>query len=202
MLENPVYQVLTDLLSRKEHEEQGTDPSKLAAKFKLTVTEAAARKGVSEDAIRKAIRERRLPAWVRDGAYYLESKTLDAVKLGGKGPILKNVGALTFRVGYDKKSKASFRLFVDPGGHQPQGAPKEPVNQSQTIHAGVVEKWRRAFVLSGVDDSLRFFELVPSTEEDPESLQVHGLKVEGRFSIINKINNAAQARKAWEAAIS
>jgi hypothetical protein len=202
VLENPVYAVLSDLLVRKRLQKDGVDPKKLGSKYTLTVGDAAKRKGVSEDAIRKAIRERRLPAWVREGVTYLEQKTLDAVQLGGRGPLPKGGDEpLVFQVGYDKGHEASFKLVVD-GKAQPAQVevdPSKPVNQTHTVHCGRVERWRRAVVFTGAGGHARFFELVPSTEEPPERLELYGFFVKGRFSIIRKENNPKKAREAWEA---
>lgn len=191
----PEYHVLADFIVRKRAQIDGTDPAKVAAKYTLSVAEAAKRKGVTEDGIRRAIRERRLPAWFKDGVPFIEPKTLDAVQLGKRGPIVSP--ELEFQVGYDADAKASFRLFVLPGGNQPEANADEPVNQGQKIWRGKVAKWRRAAVLTGGFGKQRFFEIVPSSEDDPEAVEFHGFYVRGKFSIIRKINNPQDARQAW-----
>jgi hypothetical protein len=86
VLESPVYQVLQDLLFRKSAAVRGQRLDRLAAKFTLTVNEAAERKGVTPQAIRHAIATKRLPAWVRGGEYHIDPRTLDLVEFGSRAP--------------------------------------------------------------------------------------------------------------------
>lgn len=200
VLAKPEYHILADFLARKRVQVEGKDPARMGAKYTLTVAEAAKRKGVTEDGIRKAIRARRLPAWIKDGEPYLEPKSLDAIELGTRGPVSKATEPLSFRVGFDKGSEASFRLRVAPGGDLPKVDPDEsPVNQSKTVHDGEVKRWRKAAVLTGGHGKLRFFEIVPSSEASPEPLEFHKFFVRGKFMIIRKENNPKRAREAWEA---
>lgn len=198
VLDSPVYAVLSDLITRKRLQQDGGDAKKLGSKHTLTVSDAAARKGVSEDAIRKAIRERRLPAWKREGGYFLDPRSLDALELGGRGPVGAHVKPLAFRVGYDREHATTFKLVVD-GQPQPQGASEEPVSQGRTKWDGKVERWRRAAIFTGVGGKARFFELVPSTSVDAEAVKLDEFFVEGHFMVIRKENSAKAAREAWEA---
>jgi hypothetical protein len=86
VLDDPVYAVLQDLLFRKSAAQRGQSLERIAAKYTLTVNEAAERKGVSPQAIRNAIATKRLPAWVRDGEYHLDPRTLDIVEFGSRLP--------------------------------------------------------------------------------------------------------------------
>jgi hypothetical protein len=85
VLENPLYRVLADHLVRKRLALDGVDPKKLAGKFTLTVSDAAARKGVTPSAIRQAIHAGRLVSWVKNREYFLEPRALDSVDLGTPG---------------------------------------------------------------------------------------------------------------------
>jgi hypothetical protein len=198
VFDNPIYKMLGDLIVRKRIAMDGTDPDRLAAKYTLTVADVAAHKGVSEDAIRKAARESRLQSWVKGGAYFFEPRSIESVPLGTRGPMPKRIEPLSYRVGYDKASNAQLRLRTDPGGNQPDETDKSrPIKQSQTIYDGTVERWRRAAVFAaGSRGKARFFELEPSTEQD--KLEFHGFYVRGKFRITRKLNNAKEARKAWD----
>jgi hypothetical protein len=198
VFENPVYRVLSDLIVQKRVIMDGTDPERIAAKYTLTVADVAARKGVSEDAIRKAVRENRLLSWVKGGSYFFEPRSIEAVPLGTRGPMPKGIEPISYRVGYDKVTNAQLRLRTDPGGNQPEETEKSiPIRQYQTIHHGTVDRWRRAAVFAaGSRGSARFFELEPSSE--PDELEFHGFYVRGKFRITRKLNNAREARKAWD----
>jgi hypothetical protein len=198
VFDNPVYRVLADFVVRKRIEMDDTNPDRLAAKYTLTVSDVAARKGVSEDAIRKAVRENRLPSWVKGGSYFFEPRSIEAVPLGTRGPMPKGIGPLSYRVGYDKATNTQMRLRTDPGGNEPEEANKSgAINQYQTLHEGTVDRWRRAVVFTATSRaSARFFELEPSAEA--EKLEFRGFYVRGKFRITRKLNNAKEARKAWE----
>src|SRR5688572_11563815 len=96
VFENPVYRVLSDLIVQKRVIMDGTDPERIAAKYTLTVADVAARKGVSEDAIRKAVRENRLLSWVKGGSYFFEPRSIEAVPLGTRGPMPKGIEPISY----------------------------------------------------------------------------------------------------------
>ena len=198
VFDNPVYRVLADFVVRKRIEMDDTNPDRLAAKYTLTVSDVAARKGVSEDAIRKAVRENRLPSWVKGGSYFFEPRSIEGVPLGTRGPMPKGIGPLSYRVGYDKAKNTQMRLRTDPAGNEPEGlSGSGAINRYQTLHEGTVDRWRRAAVFTaGSGASARFFELEPSSEA--EKLEFRGFYVRGKFRIARKLNNAKEARKAWE----
>lgn len=189
VLAEPAYHVLADYLVRKRVQVEGTDPAKLAARYTLTVAEAATRKGVTPDGIRKAIRERRLPAWVKNGELFIEPRTLDAMSLGKRGALGPESKALQYDVGYDPDADA-FVKFKVPGGELPLDRKGDK---------GRITNWGNVAVLTGGHGKARFFELVPSTETDPEAIEFHGFFVRGKFQVIRKVNNPKAAREAWEA---
>jgi len=198
VFDNPVYRVLSDLIVQKRVIMDGQDPERIAAKYTLTVADVAARKGVSEDAIRKAVREHRLPSWVKGGSYFFEPRSIEAVPLGTRGPMPKGIEPISYRVGYDKVTNTQLRLRTDPGGNQPEETDKAvPIKQYERVYQGTIERWRRAAVFAaGSRGSARFFELEPSSE--PDELEFHGFYVRGKFRITRKLNNAKEARKAWD----
>jgi Helix-turn-helix domain len=186
VLENPVYHVLTDLLARKEAQEKGTNLDRLKARYTLTVADAAGELGISPDAVRRAIRERRLPAWVKDGgAYYVNPEHLQLLgEVGQRGPAAQQ--AIEYDVGYDATHEVFVRLKM-PGGELPFDA------QGNT---GRVTKWQRVGVLTGGHGKLRFQVIEPGPRES--ELEFHGFFVKGRFQVVEKVNDAKRARQAWD----
>jgi hypothetical protein len=199
VLTEPAYHVLQDLIARKRVLQDGKDPAKLGAKYTVTIPEAAALKGVSEDAIRKAIRERRLPAWVRDDVTYLEPRTLDAMSIGGRGPVPKKIEPLTIRYGYHRTEGAFLKFKDQSGVREIDDRGNKAFASSMLDQTDELKRWRRVGVLTGGHGKVRFFELVPSTEESPEPIEFHGFFVRGKYMVLRKVNNAKLAREAWEA---
>lgn len=188
VLENPVYHVLTDLLARKEAQQNGTNLTRVAAKYTLSVAEAAKELGVHEDAVRRAIRGRRLPAWVKDGAYFVQPEHLQLLgEVGRRGPMPAAIGPLKVWVGYLPNASM---LIQRPGGQLPDGG-----SPGTTIECDI-PRWRRVAVLTAGHNKLRMFVLEPGPDAD--ELEFHGFFVRGNFKIVEKINSSAAARKAWE----
>lgn len=196
VFDNPLYRVLGDLIVRKRVAMDGTDPERMAAMYTLTVADVAARKGVSEDAIRKAVREGRLSSWVKGGSYFFEARAIEAVPLGTRGPMPKGIEPLAYRIGYDHETKCLLRLRTEPGGKEPE-VPDPSLTKQSKVYDGAVERWRRAAVFTaGNRGSAKFFEIEPSAEED--ELAFHGFFVRGKFRVARKLNNPREARKAWD----
>jgi hypothetical protein len=186
VLENKVYQVMSDLLHRKRLQESGTAPEEEAAQYTVTVAEAAKKLGVHENAIRQAIEKRRVTSWLKDGKHYLAPISVEHLGTKAKrGPLPKDAKPLEFRVGFDPETKASLRLKA-PGHEEPE---------DKRIHKGAVARWRRVALLSGWKGNLRFFELEPGDE--PAEVESGNLSVSGKFKIVRKVNNARDAQKAW-----
>jgi hypothetical protein len=186
VLENKVYQVMSDLLHRKRLVESGTTPEQEAAQYTVTVAEAAKQLGVHENAIRQAIEKRRVLSWVKGGKHYLAPISVDHLGTKAKrGPLPKDSKPLEFRVGFDPATSASLRLKA-PGHDEPE---------DKRIHKGAVVRWRRVALLSGWKGNLRFFEIEPGDE--PAEVEAGNLSVSGKFKIVRKVNNAREAQKAW-----
>jgi hypothetical protein len=66
------------------------------------------------------------------------------------------------------------------------------VNDRANIWEGTLTNWRRIGVLAGSKDQARFFILEPGEIDDD-------FFVRGKFRIVEKINNAQQARQAYSA---
>jgi hypothetical protein len=190
VLENSVYHVLTDLLARKEAQAKGTNFDRVKAKYTLSVSEAAEQLGVTEDAVRRAIRGRRLPAWVKEkGAYYVNPDhlpLLGEVGLRGTSPVQDE--PLEVRSGVDAKQNMLQVKFR--GGQVPSGG-AVPYAEERGI-----ERWRRVAVITGGHDKLRLWLIEPGPTS--AKIEFHGFFVRGKFTIVEKINGSAAARKAWE----
>lgn len=86
VVESPSFHVMTDLLYRKRLAESGVSPERLAKRYTMTVTAAAAELGIHESAVRQAIAARRLVSWLRDGRHYLDPAAVRGLEVGTRGP--------------------------------------------------------------------------------------------------------------------
>lgn len=86
VLEDPAYHVMTDLLFRKHVVENDVDVAKIAAKYTMSPTAAAAELGITDSAVRQMIAARRIPAWRKDGKYFIDPRTLKTLDLRPRGP--------------------------------------------------------------------------------------------------------------------
>jgi hypothetical protein len=69
------------------------------------------------------------------------------------------------------------------------------VNDRANTWEGTLTHWRRIGVLAGTKDQARFFVLEPGQNDD--ELRFADFFVRGKFRIVEKINNAQQARRAY-----
>jgi excisionase family DNA binding protein len=190
VLDNPSYRVLGDLLFRKRIAQFGKTPEQIADSYTLTVTEAAERLGLTPDAVRKQIREHKLSAWKKGDEYFLDPKLLELVQKGAeRGPTSPLLG---LHCAAGKGDKAFFFVKA-PGRTEPIG---HKGNELVTIR-----KWRSVGIYSGGDGRSRFIEIEnnPQARESPEHVGFREWTVDGPFRVVRKVNNAAEARKAWEA---
>lgn len=189
VLANPVYHVMTDLLARQQVKASRRPVEDYAKPYTLTVAQAAERKGVSPDAIRKAIKAHRLPSWVREGEYFLNPQSLDLLDLGARGPVPAGASPrLKVRVGASHTGQLQIKY---PGGHLPNKAEAIPYSVETALG-----RWQRAAVLTAGHDRIRMFVLEPG-EQDNE-VEFEGYWVRGKFNVVQKINGSAAARRAWE----
>lgn len=188
VFENPVYHVLTDLLARKRATIKGQTAEQLGKPFTLTVPQAAEQLGITEDAINKGIRARRIPSWVKEGQRYVDPRALAALGLGKQGKLPEGFMRLKVRVGANHDGQ--LRVKHD-GGELPTKAEAIPYALETTL-----PRSQRVAVLTAGHDRLRMFELLPG--EDENEIEFEGFHVRGKFEIARKINGSAAARRAWE----
>lgn len=189
VLENPVYHVLQDLIARKRAAIKGQTSEQLGRPFTLTVAEAAEQTGVSEDAINRGIRARRIPSWVKNGQRYLDPRTFAALGLGERGALPEGFMRLKVRVGASHTAQVRVK---HAGGELPTKAGTIPY----VIETTLPRSQRVAVLMAGANGTLRLFELIPGEEET--RLPFEDFLVEGNFDIARKINGARAARVAWE----
>lgn len=188
VLKNPVYHLLQDLLARKRAAIKGQTAEQLGRSFTLTVAQAAEQTGVSEDAINKGIRARRIPSWVKDGQRYLDPRTFAALGLGERGTLPEGFMRLKVRVGASQTGQLRVK---HSGGELPSKAQPIPYAIETSL-----PRSRRVAVLMAGHDKLRMFVLEPGETEHRHGFDDYWF--EGNFTIVEKINSSAAARKAWE----
>jgi hypothetical protein len=186
VFENPIYRVLLDLLDRKRIKLGLLDPVKAAARYTLSVQEAADRVGVQRNAINVAVETGKLPVWVKDGRLYLDPDTLHAYqpeKRGHSSRLRIRYGNATG--GLSLKFKAATEL-------------EEVTSVEEHIKEGWLGKWKRIGVMTGAksDGSYRFVVLEPGGVLD--RIGHKQLYVEGRFRVVEKVNLAEEAHEAWK----
>lgn len=178
---DPVYHLMLDLLSQKRVQEGTLDVDKAAARYTLTVAQAAERAGVHESAIRQAIAANRLSAWKRGTRLYLAEDDVDAYKPARHGP------APPLEVCFGSKEGARLSIKHDGG--------ELVTEKAGAIHTGHLERWKRAAVLAGSGDKVRFWQLEPG--EELEEIGHAGFYVRGRARVVAKENNPQKARDAF-----
>lgn len=211
VLDDPTYAVMTDLLFRKRIAQESIDVEKLAARYSMTVPEAAEQLGVHESAVRQAIGAKRLASWMKDGRHYLEPKSLDSFEVGTRGPRgsvaqgaagprtksvthgtrgprAKSGGPLEIVMGHAKDLSLKVR----------SSEPVEPVERVEgNIVKGALEHWKRVVVMTtGVGGSKRAFVLEPAAEDN--EVTFGPFSVRGRFVVAEKANAAKKAEQIWK----
>jgi hypothetical protein len=190
VFESPVYRVLTDLLDRKRVQLGLLDPVKAAERYTLTIPDAAAQLGVHRNAISNAIDTGKLPVWVKGDRYYLDPRTLHAYEPEKRGASPR----LRVRFGNVPGMSLRFRSVHEPE----QVEVVEDLAKACEVKEGWLARWKRVGILTGAkgEGKYRFFVLEPGSTIDHLN---HGpLEVEGRFRIVEKVNNPREALEAWK----
>lgn len=189
VLENPVYHVLQDLLARKRAAVKGQTAEQLGRPFTLTVAEAAAQAGVTEDAINKGIRDRRIPSWVKEGRRFLDPRVLPALGLGKRGPLPSGIHPFEFEVGYDAVTNSGMSIKIPSG--------EFPASQNDPSYDDTCDRWRRVAVRCSSPTGIRVFVLEPGSKK--AQLRHHHFYVSGKFDVVQKLNGDKAAREFWKA---
>lgn len=189
VLEHPAYPIMCDALARKRAAIKGQTAEQLGRPFTLTVAQAAKQCGVSEDAINRGIRARRIPSWVKDGQRYLDPRTFAALGLGERGALPEGFMRLRVKVGASHTAQVRVK---HAGGELPSKAEAIPY----AIETTLPRSQRVAVLMAGANGTLRMFELIPGEEET--RLPFEEFLVQGNFEIARKVNGARAARLAWE----
>jgi hypothetical protein len=191
VLKNPVRKVVQDMLFRKDIVFNNLDVEKIAARFSMTVGEAAASIGVTEGAIRQAIGAERLAAWNKQGRHYVDPRFVKALEIGTRAP----VGA--------KKPTAVVPLEVRMGsasGASLSVKSKHPILIDEQIGKashGQITSWTRVLVrTTGEGGSKRAWVLVPGPEDN--QIAHDEFFVRGRFTIAETTNNPKKADEIWK----
>jgi excisionase family DNA binding protein len=185
VMDNPIYEVLQDMLVRKDVSENDVDVEKIASRYSLSVPDAAKYLGVQPSSIRRAIQAKRLASWMKGGQYYVEPAALEALEdVGRRGPLAAHMEPLAYRVGHERDTIMRIRLPSVP----------EPDAKLQPVE-GTIERWRRVGVLHGRAGKLRFFVLEPDSEANEITLGTFFVK--GKFRVAEKIDKGTEAQKAW-----
>lgn len=212
VLDDPAYGVVTDLLFRKQLAEDGTDIERVAAKYSMTVGEAAAELGVTEGAIRQAIAAKRLASWVKEGGrHYVDPRAAKTLEVGTRAPVGPRKGSF----GDAPEVMAKHRRVAD--AIAPSGAPlevrmgsaagaslsvraKHPIKvdeQIGNVNHGHVSPWRRVVVkTTGEGGKTRAWVLVPGSEDN--QIAHDEFFVRGRFTIAMSTNNPRSAIEMWK----
>jgi excisionase family DNA binding protein len=190
--ESPVFRVLLDLLDRKRVAAGSLDLAKTAARYTLSVTEAADRLGIRDSAVRTAVIEGRLPSWMKDGEIRLSPESVDSYQVSRRGRpprLLVTCGS---------KDSASMRIRVI-------GGELEVSNKAGGLVEGQVTSWEKVGVITGAkrtgregtpETTYRYWLLEPGGQQ--RRVELGPFKVVGRFTIAEQKNGKA-ASEAFHA---
>lgn len=191
VLVDPVYHVMQDLLFAKRvqmgrvaEEETGAPPRG------LSVAEVAEQLGISQSAVRQAIRRGDLEAEKVKGAHSIapESVATYRGRVKRRGP--QPEPALRIKMG--NKPGRSFRVKV--AGLEVLEKKKLP-GGGKLIEA-VVPRFERAAVAFSGKSMNRMFLLEPAEEEN--SFEFDGFEIRGRYRVAEKINQPEVAAELWK----
>lgn len=191
VFEDPVYHVMLDLLDAKRVQAGSLDPERAAARYTMTVSEAAAALEMTPSAVRQAIASKRLAAWKPGNEYLLDPHSVatyrDHVKR--RGP--RAEPALRIRMG--NRPGASFRVKA-PGLEE---ASRTKIEGGGKLIEATVPRFARAAIAFSGKSVNRMFVLEPATEAN--SFEFEGFEVVGRYRVAEKINSPEEASKRFRA---
>lgn len=190
---NPLYRVFTDLITQKSILEGTFVPARDRASYTLTVAEAAERIGVTPDAVRKAIRAKRLPASHRQGTYLIDPRDADTYRdlVLPRGVPRKGAASSD-----DSEPAIRARCGSEPGRSLRIKGPDTVVVEKRGNVVDVEARtFDRAIVATSGPSTQHAYELEPATETS--RIEWGPFFVEGRFRIAREITNTRDASAAW-----
>jgi len=188
----PVFRVALDLLDRKRIAAGSLDVERTAARYTLSVAAAAERLGVVDSTVRMAVREGRLPSWIKGGDIFLAPESVDSYEVSRRGRPPKLL------VTCGSKDGASMRIRVI-------GGELEVARKEGGLVEGQVAAWSQVAVITGAkreardgtsETTYRYWLLEPGGPE--RRVELAPFKVVGRFTEKEKRNGKA-ASEAWHA---
>ena len=184
VLGNPVYHVMLDLLDAKRVQAGTLSPSESFA-HATTVSEAARALEVSPGAVRQAIEKGHLVAVKRGAQYFVDSRSVASYRERHtrRGP----TAAPALRLKFGNREGASFRVKVLDL--------RETGRVGRVVEAEVAQ-FKRAAIVFKVGEGQRMFVLEPAAES--RRYEHDGFFVEGKFEVVAKVNNGAEAAKAFK----
>ena len=206
VLDDPAYGVVTDLLFRKQLAEDGTDVERVAAKYSMTVGEAAVERGVTEGAIRQAIAAKRLASWVKEGGrHYVDPRAVKTLEVGTRAPVGPRKGTFSDAPEVMAKHRrvadavaAAPPLEVRMGSLSVKA--KHPIKvdeQIGNVNHGQISPWKRVVVrTTGEGGKKRAWVLVPGTEDN--QIAHDEFFVRGKFIVHDSTNNPRGADQLWK----
>lgn len=189
---DPAYHVLLDLLDTKRVQTGALDLAKAAARFTMTVSEAAERLGLSTSAVRQAIAAKKIPAMKRGPVYFLDPHGVDTY---GRFSLRRGPAPTpALRVRWGSTKGKSFRV---------KAAGLEEVDKRREgdlrLTESILPRWTSgqiAVAFSG-EKTNRLFILEPGTESDYFEWGPFG--IEGKYRIVEKVNDPAKASQRFKA---
>lgn len=205
VLADPAYAVLTDLLFRKRLAISGEDVSKIAARYTMTVSEAAAELGIHESAVRQAIAAKRLPSWISDGKHYIDPRSLKDFETGTRGPKRGTTIERSVSDSIDVSDSVDATLAVVMGhgdGSSMKVRSRESMTDLEPIAGNLLrarlKHWEKVVVKTTAQRGKLRRAFVLTRGPDENEL-VHGrYSIRGRFRVSEKANANAAADKLWD----
>lgn len=195
---NPLYHVMSDLICQKQVLEGRFDRVKAEKRYTLTVNQAAERIGVTPDAVRKAIRSRKLPAWRREGSWMLDPYDVDTYRDHVVPRKPRSGGALASRDSGSAGPALRVKAGSEPGRSlRVKAVDSRKVSKQGTIAEIEVDSFQRVAIATASTKTLHVFVLEPDDVE--ERIEWGPLSVEGRFRIVEHITDSRKAAEAWKA---
>ncbi len=183
--ESPVLRVALDLLDRKKVAAGSLDLEKAAARYTMTVAQAAERLGLSPSTIRMAVLSERLASWMVDGEIRLDPAAVGAYEVSRRGTPPKLL------VSAGSHDGTSLRVRVE-------GGELDVTDKERAIVHGEVKQWQRVHVITGAnragETTYRYWAIAPGGQQ--RRIELGDLKVVGRFTVVEQKNGKA-ASEAW-----